>query len=319
MTHLASASRRRTPGESRRIYAYDQNGNLLEETGGGRSPIDYVYLDGKPIAEILPVTGQVYYLHDDRLGTPQIVTDGSQNIVWGAVYQPFGAASILVGAITQNLRLPGQYFDTEVGLNHNGFRDYMPSLGRYSESDPLGIWPGPDEYSYALSNPVRFRDPLGLWGVCTKSNPTGAPNSGTTTCTGPAIVSAVGTGPHQAPYTGHTGSLYPPIAGGAMGTVAVQNNFLGIGRAGLRRYGTQIFVSFADNGAIAASGGPAGPYTVSDRGDINIQNDPSVRFDLYRWDSTHDAFQFGIKPFTGTVTFPTASGGTCPAGWTVHK
>jgi RHS repeat-associated protein len=139
----------------------------------------------------------------------------------------------------------------------------------------------------------------------------------TTTCAGAATVSAVGTGPHQAPYTGHTGSLYPPIAGGAMGTVAVQNNFLGIGRAGLRRYGTQIFVTFADGGAIAASGGPSGPYTVSDRGDINIQNDPSVRFDLYRWDSTYDALQFGIQHYTGTVTFPTASGGTCPAGWTV--
>ena len=146
-----------------------------------------------------------------------------------------------------------------------------------------------------------------------------APNSGATTCTGPATVSAVGTGPHQAPYTGHTGSLYPPIAGGGMGTVAVQNNFLGIGRAGLRQYGTQISVSFADDGAIVASGGPAGPYTVSDRGDINIQNDPSVRFDLYRWDSTHDALQFGIETFPGTVTFPTASGGTCPAGWTVHQ
>jgi hypothetical protein len=64
-----------------------------------------------------------------------------------------------------------------------------------------------------------------------------APGNGTTTCTGPATVSAVGTGPHQAPYTGHTGSLYPPIAGDAMSTVAVQNNFLGIGRAGLRNYG----------------------------------------------------------------------------------
>lgn len=142
------------------------------------------------------------------------------------------------------------------------------------------------------------------------------PNNKTTTCMGPATVSAVGNGPDQAPYTGHTGSLYPPIPGGAMGTVAVQNNFLGIGRKGLRTYGTQINVSFADNGAIVASGGPAGPYTVGDRGDINIQNDPSVRFDLYRWDSTHDAFQFGIQHYTGTVTFPTASGGTCPAGWT---
>lgn len=162
MTHLASASRRRTPGESRRIYAYDQNGNLLEETGGGRSPIDYVYLDGKPIAEILPVTGQVYYLHDDRLGTPQIVTDGSQNIVWGAVYQPFGAASILVGAITQNLRLPGQYFDRGDGLNYNLNRDYVPTWGRYLEADPVGLAAGLNSYRYASDNAEKFTDRVGL-------------------------------------------------------------------------------------------------------------------------------------------------------------
>lgn len=165
------------------------------------------------------------------------------------------------------------------------------------------------------------RTAIGLRWACvgTASDPVEAPSNGTTTCTGPATVSAVGTGPHQAPYTGHTGSLYPPIAGGAMGTVAVQNDFLGIGRAGLRRYGTQISVSFADNGAIVGSGGPSGPYTVSDRGDIHIQNDPSVRFDLYRWDSTQHALQFGIHHYTGTVTFPTASGGTCPPGWTVPQ
>jgi hypothetical protein len=101
-----------------------------------------------------------------------------------------------------------------------------------------------------------------------------------------------------------------------MGTIAVQNDFLGIGRSGLRQYGTKILVSFADNGAIMKSGGPEGPYTVSDRGDKHIQNDPSVRFDLYRWDSTQHALQFGIRSYEGTVMFPTGSGATCPAGWT---
>ncbi|HEV2484890.1 MAG TPA: YopX family protein [Terracidiphilus sp.] len=41
------------------------------------------------------------------------------------------------GTITQNLRLPVQYFDVESGWNHNGFRNYLPDLGRYAEPDPL--------------------------------------------------------------------------------------------------------------------------------------------------------------------------------------
>jgi RHS repeat-associated protein len=30
----------------------------------------------------------------------------------------------------QNLRFPGQYFDLESGWKHNGFRNYVPELGR---------------------------------------------------------------------------------------------------------------------------------------------------------------------------------------------
>jgi RHS repeat-associated protein len=37
-----------------------------------------------------------------------------------------------------NLRLPGQYFMAETGLNQNTARDYDPLVGRYVEPDPIG-------------------------------------------------------------------------------------------------------------------------------------------------------------------------------------
>ena len=45
---------------------------------------------------------------------------------------------------------------------YNYFRTYDPSTGRYLESDPAGIAPGPNTYAYAWSNPLGFTDRFGL-------------------------------------------------------------------------------------------------------------------------------------------------------------
>jgi len=144
-----------------KIYQYGRDGALLEETNAsGVAQADYIYLNRRPVAVLNGST--LYYLHDDMLGTPQLATDGNQAVQWQASYDAFGQASVS-GTITQNLRLPGQYFDLETGWNHNGFRDYLPALGRYAEPDPLGrLGSGNNLYLYAYDNPANLFDPLGL-------------------------------------------------------------------------------------------------------------------------------------------------------------
>jgi RHS repeat-associated protein len=82
--------------------------------------------------------------------------------VWSTTYQPYGTNTIPTGTITQNVRLPGQYFDGEAGFNYNINRDYMPNLGRYLEADPIGIMGGLNPYPYTSGNPLKFVDPTGL-------------------------------------------------------------------------------------------------------------------------------------------------------------
>ena len=57
--------------------------------------------------------------------------------------------------------LPGQYYDAETQTHYNYFRDYDPTTGRYTESDPIGLKGGVNTYAYVLNNPLTQTDPYG--------------------------------------------------------------------------------------------------------------------------------------------------------------
>jgi RHS repeat-associated protein len=155
----------KTVGTTTTLYQYSGGALLAETTGGVET--NYIYLNGRPLAIL---TGTTFsWLHDDNVGRPQVATNASQAVVWKASYLPFGETLAASGTATVNLRFPGQYYDAESGFSHNGFRDYAPSLGRYLEADPLGIYDnagfinaGMNPYNYVGADPMRSIDPQGL-------------------------------------------------------------------------------------------------------------------------------------------------------------
>lgn len=146
-------------------FIYNNKGQLIAEANGeGVVLKEYIYLNHQPYAQV--VGNDVYYYHNSHLGTPEMMTDENQNIVWQASYTPFGKSTVDVETIENNIRFPGQYYDEESGLHYNYFRDYDPETGRYIESDPIGLNAGVNTYGYVNGNPIMLSDPSGLCPQC---------------------------------------------------------------------------------------------------------------------------------------------------------
>jgi len=145
------------------IYHYDLQGKIMAESmPTGTITSEYVFLNSSPFAKIK--SGNVYYYHTDHLGTPQKMTNMAGSVVWQGEFLPFGEPFSITGTITNNLRFPGQYYDSETGLNYNYYRDYNPMIGRYISEDPIGFKGGINFFAYVKNNPIRFIDADGLGG-----------------------------------------------------------------------------------------------------------------------------------------------------------
>ncbi len=181
-------------------FMYDEDGTLLAETGMGGAnsagSTQYIYLPTAngpmPIAAV--INGQIYAVHSDHLNTPRRLSDSQGQAGWQWSYSAFGdekpttakyrftnmdlnpnPGATGIAETVFNLRWPGQYYDKESGLLYNYFRSYIPTTGRYSQPDPIGLDGGWNRFGYVSGNPLLFTDPQGLQAVPTPFGPVPLP------------------------------------------------------------------------------------------------------------------------------------------------
>lgn len=102
---------------------------------------------------------QFFTIVTDLLGTPSELVTADGRLAWRNTRSLWGAGRTVDDGTP--LGFPGQYHDTETGLDYNLYRYYDATLGRYYSSDPLGLAAGFNPYAY-VPNPTVFADPLGL-------------------------------------------------------------------------------------------------------------------------------------------------------------
>ncbi|MGZ4012547.1 MAG: RHS repeat-associated core domain-containing protein, partial [Flavisolibacter sp.] len=154
-------------------YFYDEQGHLTGEYDAtGQLIQEIIWLGDLPVAVLKPSTGSaatpdIYYIHADHLGTPRKITRPNDNrVVWSWESEAFGNSlpdqnPSGLGTFVFNLRFPGQYYDAETGLHYNMARYYNAQLGRYDQSDRIGLRGGINTYEYVEGNPVNLVDPTG--------------------------------------------------------------------------------------------------------------------------------------------------------------
>jgi RHS repeat-associated protein len=157
-------------GSGTTLYSHDQAGHLLGEYDGSGNLIqETVWLRDIPVATIQPSGSSVAinYVVTDQLDTPREVIRPSDNArMWTWFTGPFGTEAPNTdpqgaGTVTYDLRFPGQIAGAWGSTYQNYFRDYDPAVGRYVESDPLGLRGGINTYAYAYSDPLIWSDPQG--------------------------------------------------------------------------------------------------------------------------------------------------------------
>ncbi|WP_370374809.1 RHS repeat domain-containing protein [Maricaulis sp.] len=154
-----------------REMQYDGLDLIAEYDGSGTLTARYVHGPGadEPLVQYAgtSVSTRQWLLADER-GSIVAVTDWSGAAIQINSYDEYGAPA---SGNPGRVGYPGQVGLPETGRYHYKNRAYHPELGRFMQTDPIGVNGGMNLYAYVGGAPVNVVDPLGLEMSCTGEGP----------------------------------------------------------------------------------------------------------------------------------------------------
>ena len=158
----------------------------VSKTGTATEHVHYIFAGGVRIAvetanEAAGSSVELRYLHQDHLGSVDVVTNESGAVVERLSFGAFGERRVAQGSTTwQDSALALSSVETRRGftdheqlddfsLVHMNGRVYDPQLGRFLSPDPFVQFAlssqGYNRYTYANNNPLSFTDPSGYFSL----------------------------------------------------------------------------------------------------------------------------------------------------------
>jgi RHS repeat-associated protein len=169
-------------GQASQTYAYDDQGRRIKKSVGSNvtqylyngmdihgeyttwSQASALYTHGPNTDDplIRVAANDTRYYHQDGLGSVVATTDPNGTLTAAQLYDAWGNpyASAKLNTLPQ-YGYTGREPD-ETGLVYYRARYYDPSIGRFTQRDPIGLQGGINQYVYVENNPVELTDPEGL-------------------------------------------------------------------------------------------------------------------------------------------------------------
>jgi RHS repeat-associated protein len=167
-------------GLSTQTYAYDDSGRRIQKSIGGIATnflyggpdivAEYAATWGTPTAQythgpntddpiIRATATSAQYFHQDGLGSVMAVTN---NLGGTDATQRFDAWGNKVASTGTGPRYGYTGREPEeTGLTYYRARYYDPTIGRFTQRDPIGLNGGINQYAYVGGNPINLVDPTG--------------------------------------------------------------------------------------------------------------------------------------------------------------
>lgn len=124
---------------------------------------DLVYGANGALLEQVASGGTALFAHQDQLGSTRLLTDSRGKRVASYTYDAFGNLLAHAGTATALLQFAGQYLDAESGFYYLRARYYDPATAQFLTRDPLQPITL-QAYAYAAFDPLNAWDPTGkLW------------------------------------------------------------------------------------------------------------------------------------------------------------
>ncbi|MEO0572879.1 MAG: SpvB/TcaC N-terminal domain-containing protein [Bacteroidota bacterium] len=162
------------------IYRRTKNGTLLEEIETHHLFVDDQRIlmvedvrrtnNPQPSGSLSGVEGPILYRYQysNHLGSVGLEMSGGSvaQIISYEEYHPYGttayqAKNASIQTTAKRYKYTGMERDEETGMAYHTARYYLPWLGRWLSTDPIGVEGGINLYNYTHNNPINYNDPTG--------------------------------------------------------------------------------------------------------------------------------------------------------------